>query len=100
MSMRQAETGIKTVYYIEGKKPKIIHSKNANRAVQLCVAHMQINHYGSRFAEVWDAETGELHASIKRSIHGNLTIHLARDARKYETKYAIGYLLGVDVRQN
>lgn len=89
------ETGIKTVYFRRGADPKVNHSKNANRAVTTCIAHMQINHYGSHLAEVYDAETGELHAQVKRSKDGSLHIYYNRDPLEYETKYAIGHLLSL-----
>lgn len=88
------ETGIKTVYHRHGKDPKINRSKDANRAVAQCVRHMMINHYGSHLAEVYDAETGELHAQIKRKADGSLHIYLKRDPLQYETKYALSYLIG------
>jgi hypothetical protein len=85
---------IKTVYHIHGKEPKVIRSMNANRAVTQCVAHMQINQYGSHIAEVYDNDTGELHAQIKRDVKGTLTIYFRRDPSQYETKYAISHLIG------
>jgi hypothetical protein len=89
----QGEKGIKTVYFIRGQKSKIIWSKNANRAVTQCVGHMQIDHYGSHLAEVFDAETGELHAQVKLDKNGVLHIYLKRNARDYETKYSIAHLI-------
>lgn len=86
---------IKTVYYRRGEDPKITRSGNANRAVATCILHMQINQYGSHIAEVYDDDTGELHAQIKRSVSGTITIVYSRDPLKYETKYAPGYLLGL-----
>lgn len=87
------ETGIKTVYHRRGEDPKVNRSKDANRAVAQCVRHMMINHYGSHLAEVYDAETGELHAQIKRSVDGSLKIVFQRDPSKYETKYAVSFLV-------
>lgn len=86
---------IKTVYYRRGEDPKITRSGNANRAVANCVLHMQINQYGSHLAEVYDDETGELHAQIKRSVTGAIHIVYSRDPLKYETKYAFGHLLSL-----
>lgn len=88
------EFTIKTVYHIRGKKPRIVRSKNANRAVMQCVGHMQINHYGSHLAEVYDEDTGERHCCVKRSIPGELNIEFDRDPAKFETKYAASYILG------
>jgi hypothetical protein len=85
---------IKTVYYIRGRDPKVIRSKDANRAVAQCVAHMQINHYGSHVAEVYDDVTGELHAQIKRNAKGELHIWYARNPQDFETRFAVSFLLG------
>lgn len=89
-----AETGIKTVYHRRNEPPKITRALNANRAVATAVAHMQINQYGSHLCEVYDSETGELHAIIKRSVNGRLTIDFQRDPRAYETRYAVSFILG------
>lgn len=91
----QAETGIKTVYHIRKQEPKVNRSKNANRAVTQCVAHMQINHYGAHLAEVFDAETGELHAQVRRKADGSLHIYYKRDPLQFETKYAVSFILGL-----
>lgn len=85
---------IKTVYLIKNDKPKIRRSKDANRAVAQCVRHMMVNHYGADVAEVFDDQTGELHAQIKRKKDGTLVIYFKRDPSKFETKYALSYLLG------
>lgn len=90
-----AETGIKTVYFIRGKKPIVNHrSKNPNRAVQAAVGHMQINQYGSHLCEVFNGETGERYAAIKRSVTGRLTIDYDYDTRAQETKYSLAFILG------
>lgn len=86
---------IKTVYHIEGKKPRVLRSKDANRAVAQCVRHMIINHYGSHIAEVFDDETGELHAQLKLMKDGTLVVYMKRDATKFETRFALSYLIGV-----
>jgi hypothetical protein len=93
--VKLGETGIKTVYYRRGKDPKVNRSKDANRAVGTCVLHMQINQYGAHLAEVYDAETGERHCAVKRSVTGKLTIEYDRDPAKFETKYAIGFVLNL-----
>lgn len=89
------ERGIKTVYYRKDESPKVNRSKDANRAVGTCVLHMQINQYGAHAAEVYDAESGELHAAIKRSITGKITIVYNRDPIDYETKFSVGHLLNI-----
>lgn len=91
----QAQTGIKTVYHIRDGSTRTNHSKNANRAVSRCVDHMQIDHYNAHFAEVYDAETGELHAQLKWHRDGSLRIYLKRNPRDFETKYAISHLIGM-----
>jgi hypothetical protein len=93
---------IKTVYYGHAHDSlRVTRGTDANRAVANCVLHMQVNHYGAHAAEVYDDETGELHAAIKRSVSGKLTIVYQRDPVKYETQItikgsiALGYMIGV-----
>jgi hypothetical protein len=79
---------IKTTYW---NKPVASHenevrtnsSSNANRAVAACIMHMQVNDYGAMLAEVWDDDTGELHAVIKRRINGDIHILYKRDPMDY-----------------
>lgn len=86
---------IKTKYYV-GKRyhdpVRVNHSSDANTAVATCVLHMQINHYGATSAEVYDDESGQLHAIVTRSISGQIQIAYKRDPLKYETRLAIGAL--------
>lgn len=90
-----AEVGIKTVYFIRGKVPRVTHrAKNPNRAVQTAVGHMQINQYGSHLCEVFNAETGERYAAIKRSVTGRLIIDYDYDTRAEENRYSLAYILG------
>lgn len=84
---------IKTVYHRRGDKPQVNRSSDANRAVGTAVLHMQINQYASHVCEVYDEETGELHAQIKRSVDGTLKIVYSRDPSKYETRYATSFLI-------
>jgi hypothetical protein len=86
---------VKTVYYINGRKPKITRSNDANRAVSMCQRRMFINQYGARVAEVYDDITGELHAVVRLSANGVVRCIPKRDAREYETQYAAGWLLGL-----
>lgn len=85
---------IKTVYHIKGKKMKTLRSKDANRAVAQCVRHMIVNHYGSHLAEVYDDGTGELHAQLKLMKDGTLVVYMKRDAKQFETRWALSYLIG------
>lgn len=95
MKNKQYLMNIKTVFHIHGKRPKVRRSKDANRAVTQCVRHMMINHYGAHLAEVYDSETGELHAQIKRNVKGIITILFSRDPQQFETRYSISHLIGV-----
>jgi hypothetical protein len=94
--MNQAETGVKTVYFIRGRKPYVPRrSTNPNRAVMTAVGHMQINQYGAHLCEVYNAETGERYAAIKRSVTGRLTIDYDYDTRAKETRYSLAFVLGL-----
>lgn len=85
---------IKTAYYnMQGDKVKTNTSTDSNRAVAQCVLHMQVNHYGARVAEVWDGESGELHAAIKRDFQGNIKITYKRDPKSYERRIAMSALI-------
>ena len=64
-------------------------STDSNRAVTQCVAHMQLNRYGATAAEVYDTETGEVHAQVKRSMNGTITITYQRDPRAYERRLSL-----------
>lgn len=86
---------IKTKFYAGrdyANPVKINSSSDANTAVATCVLHMQINHYGATTAEVYDDSSGQLHAIVKRSINGQLTISYRRDPVAFETRLAIGAL--------
>jgi hypothetical protein len=88
------ERTIRTTYY--GTKLEALRnnsSSDANRAVATCVLHMQIDHYGAQAAEVYDTETGELHAAVRRWKDGSLRIVYQRDPRSHERKFAVAALL-------
>lgn len=95
------QRNIKTFYYVALPNQSHINldpaftnsSKDSNRAVAQCVYHMQINHYGARVAEVFDSESGELHAQVKRAINGNIEIVYKRDPAKFETRLALSALV-------
>lgn len=86
---------IKTKYY-QGKRYneplQVNSSRDANTAVATCVLHMQVNHYGATSAEVYDNDSGQLHAIVTRSVTGMIQIAYKRDPIKYETRLAIGAL--------
>jgi hypothetical protein len=67
---------------------------DANRAVAQCILHLQIARYDADSAEVYDDETGELHAVVTRSINGRIQIEYRRDPVKFETRLTIGALFG------
>lgn len=62
---------------------KITSSSNANRAVATCVLHMQVNEYGATVAEVYDDETGDLHAVVRHRPDGSMVIEYRRDPIAY-----------------
>lgn len=62
---------IQTVYYSGKRVLKVNSALFANNAVLHCVNHMQLNHYNkATVAEVFDSESGILHAVIKRNVKG------------------------------
>lgn len=80
------ERMIHTEYSFRGELLKVNRASDPNRAVPNCIAHMQINKYGASIAEVWDTETSELHAVIRRSMNGNINIVYRRDPMNYILK--------------
>jgi len=76
---------IKTVYYADSRAREIVrinHAGTAYRAVPLVIEHMQTNDYAAMLAECFDMATGELHAVIKRSVDGTITIVFKREVQK------------------
>lgn len=67
---------------------KVTSSSNANRAVANCVMRMQVNEYGATVAEVYDDETGDLHAVVKLRPNGNLSIEYHRNPIVYAAAVA------------
>jgi hypothetical protein len=72
--MTTQQRTIKTVYRFQGEETKVTTACNPNRAVAKCVEHLQVNDYGATVAEVYDRESGVLHAIVKRSINGSINI--------------------------
>mgnify|MGYP003575880546 CR=1 FL=1 len=72
---------IKTVFYYGKQVVKTNKASHANRAVLHCVNHMQLNTYEATHAEVYDEETGVLHAVIRRTIKG-IAILYKREVRE------------------
>lgn len=91
---------IVTAYYRGAKKIHINTSSDANRAVTLCVGHMQINHYGATAAEVYDSGDGVVHAVVRRNVNGHINIVYKRDPAKHETKYSVTQLLDADKKKH
>lgn len=81
---------IKTVYFDHKRDViKTNSSSDANKSVATCVLHMQINRYGAKSAQVYDDQTGELHADISRAQSGTITINYKRDPREYEIRLSL-----------
>lgn len=92
---------IKTKYYVGKRYSDPIQTNsgnNANMAVATAVLHMQVAHYRDEnrnpatSCEVYDNESGQLHAVVTRSPLGLIQIAYKRDPEKYETRLAIGAL--------
>lgn len=90
---------IKTKYYVGRRYNDPIRtnsSKDANHAVAQAVLHMQVGHYTdidgnpATACEVFDSESGMLHAVVSRSPLGQITINYKRDPRAYEVRLAYG----------
>lgn len=62
--------------YFRGKHSPVRETAagTACAAVPNAVMHMQLNHYDATECEVWNDETGELHAVIRRSVTGRISI--------------------------
>lgn len=61
---------IRTDYYLGGKVVKTNKSVHANSAAKNCFDHLQTNDYEATVGEVWDEDTGELHAVFRRKVGG------------------------------
>ena len=66
---------IQTVYYFGKEVVKRNRAMHANAAVVHCVSHMQLNTYEAESAEVYDLETGVLHAVIRRTLKGMTIVY-------------------------
>lgn len=77
---------IQTTYYSRGigrskQEVKVNLAKHARTAVLNAIDHMQMDHYGAAVAEVYDLETGELHAVITSAVTGKLSLVFLRDPK-------------------
>jgi hypothetical protein len=94
---------IKTKYFVGKRYADPIQtnsSRDANTAVAQAVLHMQVAHYRddngnpATSCEVYDNESGMLHAIVTRSAMGQLQISYKRNPEAYEVRLAIGALFG------
>ena len=74
---------IRTVYRLGRETRKINAAGSGTTAVPRAVMHMRSNLYEASVAEVYNHDTGKLHAVLRRSVTGKVTI-------LYETKYHEG----------
>ena len=72
---------IQTTYYLGNTVKQINRAAHARSAVLRAVDHMQMNDYHAAVAEVFDLETGELHAVLTYSAAGQLAIVFRRDPK-------------------
>lgn len=73
---------IQTVFYRGKKVIQINRSKWANSAVLRCINHMQLNHYEATHAEIYDNNSGVLHAVITCNVVGKITIVFRREVHE------------------
>lgn len=74
---------IKTVYYLGRSVVKINRAAHDNSAVLRCIDHMQLNDYAATSAEVFDENTGTLHAVIRRVMNTNtIVIAFKREVKR------------------
>jgi hypothetical protein len=95
---------IKTKYYVGKRYSDPIQTNSAsdaNMAIAQSVLRMQIGFYtdskgnAATSCEVYDNESGQLHAVVTRSpASGQIQITYKRDPAKYETRLAIGAIVG------
>lgn len=64
---------------------KVNKGKHPERMVLRCIAHMRKNTYEAVLAEVFNDNTGKLHAVVKRRINGDVEI-LFQEEFKPENK--------------
>lgn len=71
MAKEQGTRKIQTVYYRGKDIVQVNRAVHVNSASERCFSHMQMNHYEATTAEVFDNESGVLHAVFKRSVTGD-----------------------------
>lgn len=72
---------IQTDYNLNKETKKVTHTTTAKKAVTNAISHLQENDYGANIVIVTDTETAELHAIIKMSPTGNISIVFKRDPK-------------------
>ncbi len=78
---------IRTVYYLRREVVHVNAAKHANSAVERAVGHMQIDDYGASACEVFDHESGKLHAVLTNArVNGKLEMRIVykREPQKPE----------------
>lgn len=73
MAKRKKQTTewvIVTTYYNGRNVVKTTRAKHAASAASHCFDHMQRDHYAATLAEVFDEDSGDLHAVFRRAIGG------------------------------
>ena len=71
--------------YLNGhKETKRTRARYASNAVPTAVMHMQFDDYDALVCQIWDETNGELHAVIKRTVKGSISILFKRQSIKGE----------------
>lgn len=70
---------IVTSYYRGKALVKATMSSHPNNAVVNAIGHMQINEYQATTCEVYDGDSGELHAVIRRKMNADIEILFRRE---------------------
>ena len=82
----QGSRSIETSYYRGNSNKKDLVKTNravhANSAVLRAVDHMQFNHYEATTAEVFDNDSGVLHAVLRRRMSGDIEILYKRKVKE------------------
>lgn len=75
---------IKTMYFMGRDGVQTNSASNPLRAVSRCVEHLRLNSYAATVAEVFNADTGTLHAVVRRDVMGNIRIVYQLELQKSE----------------
>lgn len=81
---------IRTRYYDRRHKViKTTASSNPNNAAVNCFARLVMNVYGATYAEVYEADTGIVHAQFKASVAGKVEYTYKYDPRDFNAPLRI-----------